>query len=278
MSPQAENQQEQTFSNPVQSVFIIRHGDRWDYQHPEWKKTAARKGDPSLSTLGHEQARQVGRYLDNLFVEEGISADQITLLSSPFLRTIQTANELLAEIKKTRGNPGNTVKIKPEYSVFEFDLWGQDFHSSLPQMDERKCYFPRLDEHYETAFVPELPEDCQKFFNRCDEAMKHISDDYPCDEEGKNRVIIIVTHAACCIGLAKSATGMALQEINAAAPCSIFKMTRKSSDSAWRMDHYAKDGGLNGFTDHMENIGTNTRPWNNFGDKNVNNGWTGPPN
>ena len=276
MAPQAENKPCNTASSQTQSVYIIRHGDRWDYQHPEWKETAERKGDPSLSTLGHEQARHVGRYLDKVFVDEDAHADQITLLSSPFLRTVQTSNELLGEIKKTKGNAVDTVKIKPEYSVFEMDLRCQDYHASLPEMDERKCYFPRLDENHETAFVPDLPEDLNKFLSRCDEAMKHISSAYPCEDE-KNRVLIVVTHAACCIGLVKSATGMALQDINAASPCSIFKLTRKPRDTKWGIDHFSKEGGMNGFTDHMDDIGTMTRPWNNFGDKKVDNGWTGPP-
>ena len=285
MAPQSENQQACDGPLPSrrqQTMYIIRHGDRWDYQHPEWKKTAERKGDPSLSTLGHEQARQVGKHLDRIFVEEGVHADQITLLSSPFLRTVQTANELLAQIKMTKGHAGaETLKIKPEYSVFELDLWEHGYHESLPSMEERKCYFPRLDETYETTFVPDLPEDKDAFFARCDRAMEEISIAHSHQEDGRNRVIIVVTHAACCIGLVKSATGLELQEINAAAPCSIYKLMRENSphdsNTGWKIDHYSEKDGMNGFTGHMDDIGTKTRPWNNFGNREVDKGWTGPP-
>jgi len=275
MAPQAE-QPSTAETIQTQSIFVVRHGDRWDYQHPEWKETADRVGDPSLSTLGHDQARQVGQFLDHALVKDDIHADQITLLSSPFLRTVQTSNEILAAMKHTKGNVVDTVKIKPEYCVFELDMWGGDYHSSLPDMDERRCYFPRLEDDYETMFVPSLPEDQEQFFSRCDEAMKHISEAFPCDEE-KNRVIILVTHAACCIGLVKAATGKSLQDINAAAPCSIYRLTRSSNDNKWDIDHHSKEDGKNGFTGHMTDVGGKTVPWNNFGDKAINKGYTGPP-
>lgn len=280
-----------TSSNPQQSIYIIRHGDRWDYLHPEWKKNAERKGDPSLSSLGHEQARQAGRYLDQLFVKEEISTHNITLLSSPFLRTIQTSNELLAEMKQTANDndDGNdngddndnttaadSIKIQPEHSIFELDLWGQDLHSSLPEMEERQCYFPRIDGEYQTMFVPSLPETKKEFFERCDLAMEHISREFPCGND-KNRVIILVTHAACCIGLVKSASGVALEEINPAAPCALYKLTRMTNENEWDIDHHSKVGGMNGFIGHMKDVGTFTRPWNNFGNRDIDNGYTGPP-
>mmetsp|Transcript_16573 Transcript_16573/g.24183 ORF Transcript_16573/g.24183 Transcript_16573/m.24183 type:complete len:276 (-) Transcript_16573:642-1469(-) len=270
MAPQGEPQ-ESTIA--TQSLYVIRHGDRWDYQHPEWKATSKRPGDPSLSTLGFEQARQVGQYLNQVFVEEDVTAEEITVLSSPFLRTVQTSNEMLAEMQDVKGDASDTVKIKPEYGVFELDIWNGDFHESLPNIEERQCYFPRLESDYSTLFVPDLPEDCEKFFDRCDEAMKRIGAAYPCHEDN-NRVLIIVTHAACCIGLVKSGTGCAVQEITAAAPCSIYKMTRTTEEEKWTIDHYSKEGGTNGYTGHMKDVGSATVPWNNFGEDKT---YSGPP-
>jgi hypothetical protein len=45
-----------------QALYLIRHGDRWDYANPEWKASAKRPGDPPLSTLGHVQARETGTF------------------------------------------------------------------------------------------------------------------------------------------------------------------------------------------------------------------------
>ena len=41
-----------------------------------------------------------------------------------------------------------------------------------------------------------------------------------------NSAIIVVTHAACCIALAKSASGKIFREINSALPCGIYQLTR----------------------------------------------------
>lgn len=282
--PQGEEEKESatTFDSTSGkcTLFIIRHGDRWDYQHPEWRKTARRKGDPPLSILGQEQARQVGQFLDQMFVQEKIRASQITLLSSPFLRTVQTAHELLGAMKcinSTCTSSEDSITILPEYSVFEFDILGQDLHTSLPpDMEERKLYFPRLDSSYETMFVPSLPEDQSTFFQRCEESMKCISQKFDHQDIKQNRVIIVVTHAACCIGLVRAATGLGLNDINPASPCGIYKLTRSGDEEKWKIDHYSCADGFNGFTGHLENIGTSTKPWNHFGDKDVDDGYTGP--
>jgi broad specificity phosphatase PhoE len=258
------------------SIFIIRHGDRWDYAHPEWKETAERKGDPSLSTLGHRQAREVGQYLDQLFVKEGITAEDVTLVSSPFLRCVQTSNELLSEFQHCKGDVAENVSIKPEYSVFEFDLWDDGLHSSLPTMKERKNYFPRLDESNQSTLIPSVPEDVPTFLKRCEDAIVHLEKVYD-----STPILIVVTHAACCIGLAKAATNTTLQEVNAAAPCSIYRLTMKQN-SKWEMDHFSDENGLNGYSNHLSDLGNNTFPWNHF-ERNAENkgvigaGYTGPP-
>jgi broad specificity phosphatase PhoE len=172
----------------------------------------------------------------------------------------------------------DSIKILPEYSIFEFDMWAQDLHSSLPDMEERKHYFPRLDSNYDTMFVPSLPEDRTIFFQRCEDSMKCINKEFfeSFDKGKQHRVILVVTHAACCIGLVRAATGLDPSEINPAAPCGIYKLTRSRGDEKWNIDHYSKTDGLNGFTGHLEDLGTSTKPWNHFGDKDVDDGYTGP--
>lgn len=271
------NTQSKATMEQQRSIFIIRHGDRWDYAHPEWKESAERKGDPSLSTLGHRQARDVGRYLDQLFVKESIKAEDVTLVSSPFLRCIQTANELLSEFRDCKGDVAEKVSIKPEYSVFEFDLFNDGLHESLPTMKERKNYFPRLDESHESGFTPKLPESVDAFLKRCEDTMEYLDKTY-CSTP----VLIVVTHAACCIGLAKAGAKTTLQEVNPAAPCSIYRLQKKGDSTGWEMDHFAKENGMNGFAGHLSEIGENTFPWNNFGRNESNrgiknSGYTGPP-
>ena len=150
-----------------QYLFIIRHGDRWDYSHPEWKKLpTSRLGDSPLSPLGHSQAREVGEFLDEYLNARGLTHD-ITWLSSPFLRCLQTSNDALNAMKIANSHYNSSseegaaafreIPIKPEYSIFEWDGHGGEWHSDLPSLEERKHYFPRLDMDYEGFFTPELP-------------------------------------------------------------------------------------------------------------------------
>ena len=113
-----------------QYLFIIRHGDRWDYSHPEWKKlSTSRLGDSPLSPLGHSQAREVGEFLDAYLSERNLAHD-ITWLSSPFLRCLQTSNEALNAMKIANSHYNSSeegtfreIPIKPEYSICKY--WGQ---------------------------------------------------------------------------------------------------------------------------------------------------------
>ncbi|HEY9706683.1 MAG TPA: histidine phosphatase family protein, partial [Oculatellaceae cyanobacterium] len=70
----------------TQTVWIARHGNRLDFVNPEWFNTAERPYDPPLSEDGLIQAKQLGQRL----VGEGI----IHIFASPFLRTVQTANQV----------------------------------------------------------------------------------------------------------------------------------------------------------------------------------------
>jgi broad specificity phosphatase PhoE len=148
-----------------QYLFIIRHGDRWDYRDPSWKELpSSRLGDSPLSTLGHQQGRQVGQFMDKFLKTNAITED-VTWLSSPFLRCIQTSNEAIQELTTTttttttttHGDRLQNIRILPEYSIFEWDGHDGEWHKDLPTLEERKHYFPRLDITYESFFTPRLP-------------------------------------------------------------------------------------------------------------------------
>ena len=52
---------------PISRIFLIRHGDRFDYADPSWAANAEANGalvtDPPLSALGHDQAAEAAAYL-----------------------------------------------------------------------------------------------------------------------------------------------------------------------------------------------------------------------
>jgi broad specificity phosphatase PhoE len=208
----------------------------------QWLETTTRRGDPPLSKLGHQQARETGAFVESIFLDENILPDKIVWLSSPFLRCIQTSDTALNAFSTM---DTDAVKILPEYSVFEMDGHGGKMHKSLPPIEERAHYYPRLDASHESLFVPALPEPREGLRDRCEKAMQYFNKKYL---YSPGTAFVIITHAASCVALAKSASNMTLQEITPAAPCSIFQLTRTSQTDVWEMDPHDKPAGRNGYT------------------------------
>jgi broad specificity phosphatase PhoE len=237
----------------------------------QWVETTDRSGDPPLSKLGHQQARETGIFLDQLLSSDGITGDDLTWMSSPFLRTLQTSDNALNAMTKT--NIKN-VPILPEYSVFEWDGKGGKWHESLPPLSERVHYFPRMDVKYQSLFVPTLPEPRSEFHGRCERAIHALNQRY-CFKP--RSALVVVSHAAACIGLARAAANLTLTDITPAAPCTIFRLSRTDNSATWQMDQHDAVNSLNGHTSHLSDLGSTTVPWNHFGDKAIHRGYTGPP-
>ena len=86
-----------SFSAGVEKyVYVVRHGERYDCIHPEWKATAKRPHDPHLSAAGVKQARTTGQFIAHRTRKErGDEAmADIGIYSSPFLRCVQTAKAI----------------------------------------------------------------------------------------------------------------------------------------------------------------------------------------
>lgn len=246
----------------------------------QWLQTTTRSGDPPLSNLGHQQAYETGTFLDSLLAKDDISLDNIAWMSSPFLRTLQTSDQAIRAFRKVPQLESRVqlkdFKILPEYSVFEWDGKGGEWHASLPPLEERIHYFPRLDLSYQSLFVPEIPEPRSKFHSRCERAIQLLNKRFP---YRPGTALVVVTHAAACIGLCKAAIQGQLQDVTPAAPCSVYRLTRNSpTQTVWDLDPHDAVGSLNGHSDHISDLGTNTVPWNNFGDKMIHGGYTGPQN
>ena len=261
-----------TDDNDRQYLFVIRHGDRWDYSFPEWRKLPTSKlGDSPLSTLGHQQAREVGHFLDSWLSERSFTTNEMTWMSSPFLRCIQTSNEALNAFRAVDVSP--TFKIYPEYSIFEWDGHNGEWHKDLPSLEERVNYFPRVDISYESLFVPTLPEPKSAFFDRCERVAQKFNETHPYKPR---QVFFMVSHAAGCLAMAKALSGRPLNEITPAGPCSIYLFSRTSDSEKWMLDDHDLPKSMNGYTDHLTDMGTTTIPWHNFGDG-TRKFYTGPP-
>jgi hypothetical protein len=90
--------------------------------------------------------------------------------------------------------------------------------------------------------------------------------------------VVVVTHAAGCVAMCRSATRLPLDRIEPAAPCGVYRMTRPSSksgsDSTPKGSLWKMDPAVNGSVAHLSDLGRHTAPWNHFGSGG---GYTGPP-
>ena len=80
----------------VKYVYVVRHGERYDCVHPEWKATAKRPHDPHLSAAGVKQAHATGQFIAHRTRKERGDDEMadIAIYTSPFLRCVQTAKAI----------------------------------------------------------------------------------------------------------------------------------------------------------------------------------------
>jgi broad specificity phosphatase PhoE len=134
----------------TQVFWIMRHGDRLNNVDRHWKKTAQYPHDTPLSELGHNQARDVASHI----VENDSNIQHI--ISSPFLRALETANPLSKQLN---------MPIKVEKSVWETGC------AEAPPLHLHKASNQfLLDNDYESSFVPTCGENTNDFFPRLSKA------------------------------------------------------------------------------------------------------------
>ncbi len=188
-----------------QRIWIVRHGNREDFQNPGWAKTASRPFDPALSADGETQAKEVGLSLQGEQVHH--------VFASPFLRTIQTAShiadalDLPVCLEPGIGEILPNVKSTPEL---------------LPE-DERRRRFPRIDEEYAATYELPYPETSEEGHERAALAARTLTDSFP------DKNMLMVTHGAPVVGIVRGLTGLA--DRITVPLCCIFTLQR--NDSGW---------------------------------------------
>ena len=186
-----------------QRIWIVRHGNREDFQNPGWAKTASRPFDPALSADGETQAKEVGLSLQGEQVHR--------VFASPFLRTIQTAShiadalDLPVCLEPGIGEILPNVKSTPEL---------------LPE-DERRRRFPRIDEEYTATYELPYPETSEEGHERAALAARTLTDSFP------DKNMLMVTHGAPVVGIVRGLTGLA--DRISVPLCCIFTLQRNGS-------------------------------------------------
>ncbi len=163
-----------------QTVWIARHGNRLDFVNPEWFNTARRRYDPPLSEDGFIQAQELGQRLKNQNISH--------IISSPFLRTIQTANEV-AEVLD--------LPIKLEAGLSEW--FNPDWMDSHPETHPQEFLsekYPRIDWSYQSLVTPNYPETQAKVTRRTKQVATQLIRKFSED-------ILLVGHGASVLGITR---------------------------------------------------------------------------
>lgn len=161
-----------------QTVWIARHGNRLDFVNPEWFNTAARRYDPPLSEDGFVQAAELGQRLKR----ENISR----IFASPFLRTIQTANEI-AQILDLE------IALEAGLSEWHNPDWMTHTPETHPQ-DFLANEYPLIDWSYQSVLTPNYPETKDDVNRRTGETIQKLVANFSED-------ILIVGHGASVHGV-----------------------------------------------------------------------------
>lgn len=133
-----------TFSSDkmTSTIWVARHGHRFDFAYPQWFNTALRRYDPPLSALGKTQAHQLGLELKNESIKH--------IIVSPFLRTIQTGH-IIAEILN--------LPLKLEAGLGEWH--NPDWMTEKPLIhppEELRLFYPLIDWKVRSNLTPIYPE------------------------------------------------------------------------------------------------------------------------
>ncbi len=159
------------------TVWLARHGNRLDFVNPEWFNSAPRKYDPPLSEDGVIQAQELGQRLKN----ENITQ----IFASPFLRTIQTANEVANILNlPIKLEAGLGEWHNPDWMTVSPETHPQEFLASR---------YPCIDWNYQSLVNPRYPESEEKVNQRTATTVQKLVANYK--EE-----ILIVGHGASVWG------------------------------------------------------------------------------
>ncbi len=168
----------------MQTLWLVRHAHRLDFVQPEWFDTATYRYDPPLSTAGFDQSNLLAHQLSQIQVE--------CIYTSPFLRTIQTADPLARLLD---------LPIKLEWGLCEWlcQDWTVDFPETTPVDELIRCY-PNIDDAYQSLVLPCYPESVQELDARIAIIASKLV-------QGNSENILAIGHKGSMLGIAAALTG-----------------------------------------------------------------------
>jgi len=185
------------------SYSVIRHGERQHLAESRGGKSNSKPFlDDSLTNLGRQQAEATGLYLRELLKGKR----SLLVLSSPMLRTVQTASIMARVLSEGKG-PVPSVEIAVECSLMEYLSEGiypvrptrLPTHT-FPDADKlRLCthYRPLLYDREVCAFYPETPAALERRAALILDGIQGVWDH-----------VILVTHSHLCAAFARVCSGL----------------------------------------------------------------------
>jgi broad specificity phosphatase PhoE len=168
----------------MQTLWLVRHAHRLDFIQPEWFDTAAYRYDPPLSAEGFDLAHLLAHQLSQVQIDR--------IYTSPFLRTIQTAEPLARLLQ---------LPIRLEWGLCEWlcQDWTTGFPETTPVDELIRCY-PNIDDAYQSLVTPFYPENGQELDARIAIIAGRLV-------QGNSEHILAVGHKGSVLGIATALTG-----------------------------------------------------------------------
>eukprot|EP00571_Detonula_confervacea_P017696 CAMPEP_0172312718 /NCGR_PEP_ID=MMETSP1058-20130122/18484_1 /TAXON_ID=83371 /ORGANISM="Detonula confervacea, Strain CCMP 353" /LENGTH=297 /DNA_ID=CAMNT_0013026261 /DNA_START=29 /DNA_END=922 /DNA_ORIENTATION=+ len=263
MAPNISESSPDAGSNVISRIYLIRHGDRFDYANPSWLDSARDNGalitDPPLSALGHRQAMETADHLwkmtkNNDQEENNTSNDHDNehhvdqILVSPYLRVIQTA----CPTSNILGIP-----LSIENGLAEAHATPG---SVLPSPKERFVYFPQINPTHASLLnvqptpgyiCPKTGHPCEAFAGKYCQRMEQFASCLEQTYFGKN--IVLFSHAAS-VALVAAFLKCSLRSLKFA-PCGIYHLQR-INDGPWAL---VQNGESN--EEYVKENSSTTYPW-----------------
>ena len=167
----------------MQTIWLVRHAHRLDFVQPEWFDTAIYPYDPPLSAQGFDRALELATAFSGVEIER--------IYTSPFLRTIQTADPLARFLQ---------LPMQLEWGLCEWLC--QDWTTELPKttpIDELLQCYPNINDCYQSLLVPCYPETTDALKIRTNNIAQKLSQDN-CEQ------MVAIAHKGSVLGIVAALT------------------------------------------------------------------------
>ncbi|KAF9056210.1 phosphoglycerate mutase-like protein [Panaeolus papilionaceus] len=206
----------------IEKIYIARHGFRLNWISSTWQSPTGLARDPPLTAYGETQAQELAQYFLSCPDHERPTA----IFSSPYYRCLQTSQPLA----KALGLP-----IYVEHGIAE---WyspvtpGTGLHPRPGSTESLQSFFPEVDSSWQTLYYPTRKgETVEEVHDRTDTFasafVDAIAQRLPAE---KQKRILLVTHAATVIALARTFIGEREVPMKAGC-CSLTELERRRGEN-----------------------------------------------